>query len=267
MFSNLKYALQAVPHVAGAGGLSWRTRSRALLHLLREEAPPDGLRLGSRVLHFDLTHKPDWRVFRECFVKRAYATEYTDHVVIDIGAHRGLFSAFVLEEGCAAVLAYEPEPSNFAYLEKNLADFKRIGQKTTAYPFAVSSQQGTATFYVYDQSWSHSLLVRNDRTPVAELNVQQVDFESVISQAAALASGTRRILVKIDAEGIEYDILTKTPLSALMLIDELFVETHTYAEGSPQELAGHLARAGLRLSAPRREGKDEHSLLHFVSDS
>ncbi len=41
--------------------------------------------------------------------------------VLDIGAHIGIFSRYAIEAGCRHIIAYEPEPSNFDLLEKNLA--------------------------------------------------------------------------------------------------------------------------------------------------
>ena len=41
------------------------------------------------------------------------------HSVLDLGAHIGVFSRYALQEGCARLLAVEPEPSNAALLRRN----------------------------------------------------------------------------------------------------------------------------------------------------
>ena len=166
-----------------------------------EGSEPPGLPLASGTLVFDATHRPDWRVFEGIFIAETYAADYQGSVVIDIGAHRGLFAAYALQEGCSAVLAYEPEPANFAFLERNVQNFSKEGQTVRAYPQAVGSRTGTTRFFVYDQSWSHSVMVRTDRTPVAEMDVEQVAFEHILAAASEQAEGRRRIIVKIDADG------------------------------------------------------------------
>ena len=47
-----------------------------------------------------------------------------DSVVIDIGAHAGMFSHLALDRGARAVYAFEPEPANFEQAQRNLDAFK-----------------------------------------------------------------------------------------------------------------------------------------------
>lgn len=69
-----------------------------------------------------------------------------------------------------------------------------------AYPHAVGSRDGEATFFVYDQSWSHSLMERVDRTSVSKLEVHQVAFERVMAEAASKGDSARTVIVKVDAK-------------------------------------------------------------------
>ena len=47
-----------------------------------------------------------------------------DSVVIDIGAHAGMFSHLALERGARTVYAFEPEPSNVDQARRNLEAFE-----------------------------------------------------------------------------------------------------------------------------------------------
>lgn len=214
----------------------------------------------------DASHTPDWRVFRGVFVRKDYATDYRDSVVVDVGAHRGLFAAFAMQEGCACVLAYEPDPINFSYLRRNTESLATSRQEVRIHPWAVGASSGTVQFYTYNESWSHSLVKRTDRTPVSTIEVSQVAFDQIMDTAVAVAQGRHHIIVKVDAEGAEYDILYHTSPKALARIDELFVETHTYATGTVDDLVNWLTESGLVRSTRIDESPGEHQLLHFIRE-
>ena len=44
-------------------------------------------------------------------------------VVVDIGAHAGMFSHFALSRGAQTVYAFEPEPGNFETCSQNLSQY------------------------------------------------------------------------------------------------------------------------------------------------
>jgi FkbM family methyltransferase len=71
----------------------------------------------------------DHFAFRHIFLLNEYEHINTNHVkwVIDAGANIGLFSAFIKNKyPDASVVALEPEPSNFAQLQKNTAGFSNF---------------------------------------------------------------------------------------------------------------------------------------------
>lgn len=264
-FAKAQGALEAACYLAATDALSWRACGAALYNfLLKRRDGNVSIPFERGPLVLEAAHRPDWQVYRGVFVKKEYAADYRDSVVIDVGAHRGIFSAFALREGCAALLAYEPGPDNFSFLEKNAERFAGAGQEVRARRQAVGAESGMRTFFTYDQSWSHSFVDRPDREAVAQTQVRQAGFGQVLSEAASLAGEDRRIIVKIDAEGAEYEMLQHPPASALAVIDELFVEVHDYAAGSPGALSRALAKSGLAQSAPHAGASGRHELLHFT---
>src|SRR5690348_8978335 len=63
-------------------------------------------------------------------------------VIVDIGAHVGLFSLRVLDlaSGCR-VVALEPSPENFSCLSENLLEFERTG-RARIYQLAIGAESG-----------------------------------------------------------------------------------------------------------------------------
>ena len=77
----------------------------------------------------------------EIFVESCYqaARVRPDANVIDIGANIGLFSLLAAQKA-ATVLAFEPEPGNFAILQKNCR--LNAARNVTARQLAVSGTSG-----------------------------------------------------------------------------------------------------------------------------
>lgn len=196
------------------------------------------------------TAESDWQTLREMLLRRKnfYATEYDGAVVVDIGGHKGYFGAYVLLGGAACVYSYEPAAENYAPLERAASSFRRAGRSWTTRHAAVGARAGTARLWISAESWSHSLSTSLPITGPARMisseTVDMVSIESVLRQAAESAGG-RRLVVKIDAEGAECDICTGSDSRLWQGVDELFVETHTFADCGPEDIVAALRPAGL----------------------
>ncbi len=124
--------------------------------------------------------------------------------IIDIGAHLGLFSAYSsrLTGPQGKILCFEPTPETFSVLKETL----RLNRCDNVIPVqaAVSSREGTATFYVGNASVSNtnSLVKNKPDSESSAYEVQMVTIDSVVSQYLLKPS-----LIKIDAEGAELDVL------------------------------------------------------------
>jgi FkbM family methyltransferase len=152
-------------------------------------------------------------LFRWGFFDRGLTTIMLNHlrpggVFFDIGAHFGYFSllakALVGPEG--RVLSFEPTPSTFAVLARNM----RGHQGATAYRVAVHEHSGTTSFSdfgvlysAYNSMFAPRLDERNRRRARAVQHV--VETWSVDDFAAD--HGVVPDFVKIDAETAEYAIL------------------------------------------------------------
>jgi len=128
---------------------------------------------------------------------------------------------------------------------------------------AVTSRTGTRTLNVYDESWSHSLLARSDKSLLGGIKVSTVSLTTALVEARSICGEKERLVVKIDAEGSEYEMLLNTPANALSVVDELFLEVHWYAEGDPNMLLEHLLDSGLCCSGQATFPPRQHTTLHL----
>jgi hypothetical protein len=97
-------------------------------------------------------------------------------------------------------------------------------------------------------SWGHAL-----DPPSAfaehEVGVEPVDVVSLaeaLQHAAAHLAAGGRLVVKMNIEGAECSAILGTPADVWADVDEVFVETHPWADCDDTRLAEHLAQAGLR---------------------
>jgi FkbM family methyltransferase len=203
---------------------------------------------GSLFLSHD-DYEIDWETLKNALVDEPYLTDYRGALVLDIGAHKGYLGAYALARGAQEVVSYEPEEANATLLERSAATFPGRWEVVKA---AVSGEAGESELHVMRASWGHAL------HPPEEW----AEFETGISRVRVLAMSdvlrdarTRdgRLVVKINTEGEECATVLGTPAEAWEAVDELLVETHTWAACGADELATHLERSGLRRVESRHE--------------
>lgn len=195
--------------------------------------------------------------------RQPYATSYAGARVLDIGAHKGYYGAYVLARGAQAVRSYEPESRNFDALELATASFRGRGADWTVERAAVAAQPGAGQLVVSRTSSSTHSLVAQSRT--AEDSAEREAVSVVTAERAlreVVAGGSQRVIVKVDAEGAECDILLGTPADLWRSVDEIFVEVHGFASCTAEDIISHLAAAGLVLR--RQVPAGPHAELHFA---
>lgn len=155
-----------------------------------------------------------------------------DDLVIDIGANVGAFAVSCLARDCGTVVCFEPDPISFKQLQKNTAHWSerialfnaavwRSDREAVDLRF-VGFTENTACGGVFEKT--------EEISPVQEQSyvvnkVPSVGLDTVIWEATD--GGRRRIqLLKIDAEGSEYQILYTS--GCLHLVDQIVGEIHEY---------------------------------------
>lgn len=243
-----------LPRVLVHRGIPVRTRWSLLVTAVRRRFRPASayfVRLGDA--HIPISHDDygvDWETMRTIVVDRAYDLDYRGAVVVDVGAHKGCFGAYAFEHGARAVISYEPERTNFEFLQQCAAPYRAAGRLWDVHREAVGGTGGSADLHVMGSSWGHAITPSLDAHE-DEVGVQRVSVAAiadVLSDASRIA-GTDPLVVKVNAEGAECEIILGSPVSGWGTVVELMVEIHSWAPCTAPELAAHLSGAGL-LEAP-----------------
>ncbi len=169
-------------------------------------------------------------------------------LVIDAGAHIGLFSA----TACAAlgkngeVIAIEPDPYNFRALEINLRRCGCVHARTIR--AAVWRARGEMEFFVSPGTIGSSLVARPNLGRVKAIRTPTVSIDDV-----ATVDPQRRVIVKLDLEGAEIEALEgmKELLERaghVVLLVEVNPGAQAEAGHSDTTLIRALRAAGLRVA-------------------
>jgi FkbM family methyltransferase len=170
---------------------------RPLLQPLRRTLPVH-IAADGRVHIFHVDCMGDVQVLYEVWGWRQYdlpsLAEAT--TIVDAGANVGASVAFFRSRRPEAIIhAYEPDPTTFAKLERNVSGLSGV----ILHRQAIADHDGVAVLYASANTWDSSL-VRGTGAPVA---VPCRRLRTALREA-----GLRRVdLLKLDIEGAEFDVL------------------------------------------------------------
>jgi FkbM family methyltransferase len=126
--------------------------------------------------------------------------QHAHPVILDIGANIGSFAAWAIERwpGCF-VHAYEPLPSNFEILRRNLGHLE--GARIALYPLAIGDPRRTRLF-----------LGQNNCGEASFFDLGEQTGESVAVETKEPGILPKAEILKLDAEGSEIEILEGIPM-------------------------------------------------------
>lgn len=200
-------------------------------------------------------------LFREIWVDRRYdlgeLPTPLDGVVVDIGAHVGLFSMWVgsLFPG-SRIVAVEPSPRAASYLRRNVASLR--GADITVVEAACGRAHGRAFLRLGRSEMTNSLY--SERVgQSSDLEVEVLTLEEVFAR-----SGIERCaLLKLDCEGAEYDILGGASVETLSRVERIVLEYHRGVAGhDPSELVDQLERSGFAVRTAPSASDPVHGYLY-----
>ncbi len=123
---------------------------------------------------------------------------------LDVGANSGFYSVmFAVKNLVAQIIAFEPDPGNYAHLCANLF-LNHLAGKVRAVPLALGDKAGEVTLYE-GAKWNRgeSTIAEPDQTPKEITHrVRQIRFDDEFALAG------KAIIVKMDVEGYEFQALT-----------------------------------------------------------
>ena len=140
-----------------------------------------------------------------------------DDVIIDIGAHIGLFSLFA-SQYCknGKILCYEPVKENFEILIENL-ELNKINN-IAPFNFAVSKNDEKTKMYLNSDDSAHSIFSSGENfVEVESTTIKTIFDENNLDHCN---------LLKLDCEGAEYEIIESIPNEYFLKIDKIIIEYH-----------------------------------------
>ena len=163
-----------------------------------------------------------------CYTPAGFEISPTD-VVVDIGAHIGVFSVFASRLASnGRVYSVEPVPENFEMLKRNLA---ANGMKhAVPLNLAVSDKRGVMDLFLSGgNTGGHSLLSTFGGDAVtSRISVKTASLADLMSENAI----SRIDFLKMDCEGAEYAILYSCPDKVLNSIRKISMEYHDIDVGT-----------------------------------
>lgn len=167
----------------------------------------------------------DLRIVKSNFVKKNYTQDFLpitkDSIVVDVGAHIGSFSISVAKNAYK-VLAFEPEPTNYRMLKKNVG-LNHL-ENMSIFEMAVSGISGYQNIYTYrgGSSADYSLYKRGT------MNIEMGRIATISVDDIIVREGLSRIdFLKLDCEGAEHDILRNMSFETAAKIMGIAMETHS----------------------------------------
>jgi FkbM family methyltransferase len=163
-------------------------------------------------------------------------------VVVDLGANIGAFSLFA-SRTAANVYAFEPDPSNYRQLVRNLA----LNDVSNVVPIqaAISGSSGKALLHSAKSNKGSSSLVvdvSDDTVEVEVMTLRQLmdDYELAVID-----------LLKVDIEGSEYDLFAGLSDDDLAAVGEIVMEVHKMPGRSSRSIVDRLRHAGFEVTRRR----------------
>lgn len=196
----------------------------------------------------------DIRMVKEVYIHKSYHQLKLNKgdIVVDIGAHIGTFSVMAGREigETGRVYAYEPVPTTFDVLKKNI-HLNSLQNTIQPYKFGISNRDGKKEFYIFkkgDKPLFHSSSFYQEQSRVIDAALgEKIEVECITLKDIFELNDLDGInVLKVDCEGEEYGILLNTPDRYMKKIDRICMEYHDYLSTNynHQDLINHLSKLG-----------------------
>ena len=159
----------------------------------------------------------------EIFLNEDYGIIPDDSIVLDLGAHIGVFTIYATTTARNVVVyAYEPHPEFCTVLKENIR-LNRRDETVHCFNAAVASETGTRELYLGGGQFFFPTLLGTPNGDSLEHTEVPCTTLMEIMESNHLEGVD---LLKMDCEGAEYEILYSTPPSHLERIAEIRMEYH-----------------------------------------
>lgn len=210
---------------------------------------------------FKINHHIDALTIKEIFLEEEYTSQNKNpKVIIDIGANIGTYSVLMSTEFPKAhIYSFEPDPRTFELLESNI----RLNQchNVEFFRLGVSGKSGYVNFYSSPITGTSSVIRSSNQGKVRSVRIKLITLEEIIK-----VNKIKHIdILKLDAEGIEFDILLNCQKSILSKISEIFFEYHDHlTTHRHQELVKKLRKFGYQITIRPHPFESSIGVIHAI---
>lgn len=155
------------------------------------------------------------------YIRKHYGSIGNKSTVVEIGANIGIFAVYAATENDSVRLySYEPIKANYDVLVRNIAE-NGYQDRIRTFNLGVAAKTEQRTFYL-QSSPEHSF--SKSGSSMDGVTVDCVSLSDVLE-----SNGINKVdLLKINAEGAEYEILYSAPKECFDKIDEIRLEYHEH---------------------------------------
>lgn len=208
------------------------------------------------------TNSTDVQAFTNVWILEEYRRQLSlvneSDVVIDIGAHIGLFSLYVSQfYKNGSIFCFEPIKENYDLLSYNISLNKRKNVK--AFQKAVADKSGVVKVFLSPDAAAHSLFLKGS----SYQEVESISLKEILDSHEIESCD----LLKMDCEGSEYMILNSLPEKYFDRIHKVVMEYHLITE--KPELIQDLVRklVSLNYEVVTEKKTDDYGLLFATRKS
>jgi FkbM family methyltransferase len=159
-----------------------------------------------------------WEIYYKRSYERISLVKHPNMVIIDCGAHIGLYSLKMARSDCR-VISIEPENRNFQYLTLNIR-LNKFAEKILPLKLAVSDRNGFTPLMKTENSTTHSI-VHADNYVETE-TVKTISLDTLIHKLQLDSVD----ILKLDVEGAEL-LALKGLRNEAMKVKNIVLEVHT----------------------------------------
>jgi FkbM family methyltransferase len=188
----------------------------------------------------------DISVFHEVFGELLYEFHIPgEFAIMDIGMNIGLATLFFAHRYRAKVAGFELVPSTFEVAKKNIELNPALAPLIEIYPFGVGDKDEELQITVAPSHRAgNSLYAHADLSDSRKEKVIVKDVVPILNQFMAENAG-RKLVLKVDAEGAEYEIMDRLAGSGLLdSVEIILLEWHERDGKNPESIRTHLRKSG-----------------------
>jgi FkbM family methyltransferase len=184
--------------------------------------------------------------------------------VLDIGANNGLFSLYLLKNGCKKVYCFEPNEITKTNISSILNEYKNY----ELIDKAVYTHNNGITFYQSDSNTTIGSINRNHvaaQGSVVETKVPSISLKSFVDEKKI----EKIDLIKMDIEGAEYDIIENLEDEIFNMTNSFLIEFHSNKNGIVKKMIDKIVSHGFVVDQIRDQSKstnDDITLTYDTSD-